>query len=70
MRMNISCIIVEDEPLAVERLKGYISKLPFLTVCSVFDNGIDALVFLKQYDIDLIFLDINIIKGIKQEMRI
>ncbi|KAA2242992.1 response regulator transcription factor [Chitinophaga agrisoli] len=58
--MNINCIIVEDEPLAQERIKGYISKLPFLHLLASFDNGVDALVFLRTQPVDLVFLDINI----------
>lgn len=57
--MKINCIIVEDEPLAVERVKSYVLKLPYLELLSTFDNGIDALVFLKSNAVDLIFLDIN-----------
>lgn len=57
--MNINCIIVEDEPLALERTKSYVLKLPFLNLLSTFDNAIDALVFLKSNTVDLIFLDIN-----------
>ena len=57
--MAINCIIVEDEPLALERTKGYVLKLPFLNLLSTFDNGTDALVFLKSNKVDLIFLDIN-----------
>jgi two-component system LytT family response regulator len=57
--MEISCIIVEDEPLAQERLKAYILKLPYLKLLTVFDNTIDALVFLKSNRTDLVFLDIN-----------
>ncbi|MFA6150987.1 MAG: LytTR family DNA-binding domain-containing protein [Chitinophagaceae bacterium] len=57
--MPISCIIVEDEPLALERITSYVKKLPFLNLLSSFDNGIDALVFLKANKVDLIFLDIN-----------
>lgn len=57
--MRIHCIIVEDEPLALERTKSYVQKLPFLNLLSTFDNGIDALVFLKSNPVDLIFLDIN-----------
>lgn len=57
--MKINCIIVEDEPLAVERIKSYVLKLPYLELLSTFDNGIDALVFLKSNAVDLIFLDIN-----------
>ncbi|SEN38098.1 two component transcriptional regulator, LytTR family [Chitinophaga rupis] len=58
--MKINCIIVEDEPLAQERLKNYIQKLPYLNLLTVFDNGVDALVFLKATPVDLVFLDINI----------
>lgn len=57
--MKINCIIVEDEPLALERTKNYVLKVPFLNLLSIFDNGMDALVFLKSNSVDLIFLDIN-----------
>ena len=65
--MKISCIVVEDEPLAIERAKDFILKLPFLNLLSTFDNAIDALAFLKSNKVDLIFLDINIgeISGIR-----
>jgi two-component system LytT family response regulator len=58
--MKISCIIIEDEPLALERTKEYVLKLPFLNLRSTFDSAIDALAFLKTDRIDLIFLDINL----------
>jgi len=57
--MQINCIIVEDEPLAQERTKGYLTKLPFMQLAGTFDNGIDALVHLKTHPVDIIFLDIN-----------
>lgn len=65
--MKISCIIVEDEPLAAERLQNYVQKLPFLNLVGVFDNALDALVFLKTQSVDLLFLDINLgdFSGIK-----
>lgn len=56
----MTCIIIEDEPLAMERMKNYVAKLPFLTLSAHFDNAIDALSYLNQHSIDLIFLDINI----------
>lgn len=58
--MKIKCIVIEDEPLATERIRGYIQKLPFLELIASFENGIDALVYLKTQSVDLIFLDINI----------
>lgn len=58
--MKLHCIIVEDEPLAQERAKGYVHQLPYLHLRSTFDNGIDALMFLKENPVDLIFLDIHL----------
>lgn len=58
--MKINCIIVEDEPLALERTKEYALKLPFLELLAVFDNALDALFFLKTNRVELIFLDINL----------
>jgi two-component system LytT family response regulator len=58
--MKISCIIVEDEPLALERAKEYVLKLPFLKLLDTFDNATDALVFFKTHKVDLLFLDINL----------
>ncbi|MEO8768445.1 MAG: LytTR family DNA-binding domain-containing protein [Ferruginibacter sp.] len=58
--MGIKCIVVEDEPLAMERTVSYIRKLPLLTLVSTFDNAVDAFGFLKSNSVDLIFLDINL----------
>jgi two-component system, LytTR family, response regulator len=58
--MKIKCIIVEDEPLALERTKEYVLKLPFLDLRADFDNALDALAFLTINRVDLIFLDINL----------
>jgi two-component system LytT family response regulator len=57
--MKINCIIVEDEPLALKRTKGYVLKLPYLHLLATFENGMDALSYLKNTIVDLIFLDIN-----------
>ncbi|MBC6493043.1 LytR/AlgR family response regulator transcription factor [Flavihumibacter stibioxidans] len=65
--MSIDCIIVEDEPLAMERMQQYVGKLPWLRLVASFDNGLDALVYLQTNKVDLVFLDINIgeISGIR-----
>src|ERR1700760_3032259 len=57
--MRIDCIIIEDEPLAQDRIRGYLGRLPFMRLLGVFDNGVDAMAFLQTGEPDLIFLDIN-----------
>jgi len=57
--MEINCIIIDDEPLAREKLQQYISKVPFLKLLGSFEDAIEALVFLKSNPIHLIFLDIQ-----------
>ncbi len=57
--MNINCIIVEDEPLALKRTKEYVSKVSYLNLLSYFSNAFDAIGFLKTNTVDLIFLDIE-----------
>lgn len=58
--MKINCIVVEDEPLAMERTVSYIQKLPVLQLAKTFDNALDAFGYLKENKVDLIFLDINL----------
>lgn len=54
-----SCIIIEDEPLALERTKSFVTKIPFLSLCGTFDNALNGLSYLKSNKVDLLFLDIN-----------
>lgn len=58
--MKIRCILVEDEPLAQERGRQFIGKLGHLQLEGVFDNGLDALQYLKHHPVDLLFLDIQL----------
>jgi two-component system, LytTR family, response regulator len=57
--MQINCIAIDDEPLALSKLEGFINKVPELILIRTFDNAIDAVGWLKENDIDLIFLDIQ-----------
>jgi two-component system LytT family response regulator len=57
--MQLKCIIAEDEPLAMERARQYIERVPFLGLVGEFENSMDALVYLKNNSVDLLFLDIN-----------
>ncbi|NCU33233.1 MAG: response regulator transcription factor [Candidatus Moranbacteria bacterium] len=55
----INCIIIEDEPLAAEKLTDFIGKTEYLNLSGVFHSPIAAMGFLKNNTIDLIFLDIE-----------
>src|SRR5688500_14022406 len=59
---KISCIIIEDEPLAAKVLADYISLVPFLELKGSFKDAILATDFLRTNVIDLIFLDIHLPK--------
>lgn len=58
--MQINCIIVEDEPLAQERLKDYITQIPYLRLTAIYENSLDALVYIKTNQVELVFLDIQL----------
>ncbi|MBI5541571.1 MAG: response regulator transcription factor [Bacteroidia bacterium] len=57
--MKIRCIAIDDEPPALVQMEEFISRVPFLELIHTFDNGISAIEFLKETEIDLIFLDIE-----------
>jgi DNA-binding LytR/AlgR family response regulator len=54
------CLIIEDEPLAAERLTDYIARLPLLQLVGTFDNATDAMSWLMGNPVDLVFLDISL----------
>jgi len=57
--MSINCIVVDDTPLAVEKLEGFIKLVPHLNLLKSFNNGIEAISFMKSNTVDLVFLDIQ-----------
>jgi two-component system, LytTR family, response regulator len=57
--VQINCIVIEDEPLASKKLIAFINKVGYLELCKSFDNAIDAISYVKEKSIDLIFLDIQ-----------
>src|SRR5688572_16174927 len=61
-----NCIIVEDEPLAVEILQDYIRETPSLLLKAVCPDAISALPVLQRERIDVIFLDLHLprLKGL------
>jgi len=54
-----TCIIIEDEPLALEKTKVFVNKVPFLQLSATFDNALNGLAYLKNNKVDVLFLDIN-----------
>lgn len=55
----IKCLAVDDEPLALEQLKMYISKVPFLELVDACHDAYEAIQALEGNPIDVIFADIN-----------
>jgi two-component system LytT family response regulator len=55
-----TCIIIEDEPLAIKVLSDYISQVPFLELQGAFKDAILATDYLRDNDTQLIFLDIHL----------
>jgi len=56
---KLSCIIIEDEPLALDKTKDFVNKVPFLNLAATFDNALTGLAYLNNNKVDLLFLDIN-----------
>jgi len=59
---KIKCIIIEDEPLAVKVLSDYILQVPFLDLQGTFKDAIHAIDYLRNNNVNLIFLDIHLPK--------
>lgn len=57
--MKLKCVIVDDEPLALTILEGYLKKIPFIEILAKFDNAIPVYEFLKETEVDILFLDIE-----------
>jgi two-component system, LytTR family, response regulator len=57
--LNIRCVVIDDEPLAIEKLRGFVAKVPYLQLVASFQSGIEAIPLLKSEQVDLLFLDIQ-----------
>lgn len=55
----MKCIIIDDEPLAVDLIKDFVEKVTFLELIHTFNNGLDAISFINHNNVDLVFLDIE-----------
>ena len=57
--LTYSCIAVDDETPALEKIKRFIEKISFLELKASFDNGLSAMAYLKRHKTDILFLDIQ-----------
>ncbi|PKP36133.1 MAG: DNA-binding response regulator [Bacteroidetes bacterium HGW-Bacteroidetes-15] len=57
--MKLRCAIVDDEPLAIEVMEGFLKKIPNIEVVSTFNNAISVIDFIKNNRVDFLFLDIE-----------
>lgn len=55
----MKCLIIDDEPLAVELIKDFVLKVEFLELMATFNNALDAISYINHNSIDLVFLDIE-----------
>lgn len=57
--MKLRCVIIDDEPLAIDLLKSYAKQTPYLELVATFENPLDAMETLATGNIQLLYLDIN-----------
>jgi len=57
--MKIRCLAVDDEPLAVKKIAGYIQKVPFLELVAECRSAFEAMSIMDTTDIQLLFIDFN-----------
>ncbi|MEL4308323.1 LytR/AlgR family response regulator transcription factor [Joostella sp. CR20] len=58
-KLMLDCIVVDDEPMAANLVVNYIEKTPFLNLRGKFHNAIEALNFVSENPVQLLFLDIQ-----------
>jgi two-component system, LytTR family, response regulator LytT len=57
--IKITCVIVDDEPMALNLVESYVEKTPFLMLKKKCNSAIEAMEFIKTEPVDLLFLDIQ-----------
>ena len=57
--MKLKTLIIDDEPIALEKLRSYVDKTPFMELASACSSGFEAIEYLATADIDLVITDIN-----------
>lgn len=57
--MNIRCIAIDDEPLALRQLASYLGRVPFFDVVASCQSALDAMRLMEKEQVDVLFIDIN-----------
>jgi DNA-binding LytR/AlgR family response regulator len=55
----LKCVAIDDEPLALDLIKGYVAQVPGLELVHAFDDALSAIGFLRKATVDILFVDIN-----------
>ena len=58
----INCIIIDDEPLAKEIIETFVKDIPFLQLVNSYGDSLEALLYLQDNDVDIVFSDIQMPK--------
>lgn len=56
---TITCIVIDDEPMALEKMKMYIGKVPFLQLLALCESPFEAMQVMAENTVDAVFVDIN-----------
>lgn len=62
MNNNFKCIVIDDEPLGREVIENFISKIPSLSLSASFGDPLEALSYIQNFEVDIIFTDIQMPK--------
>jgi len=57
--MKVQCVVVDDEPLAIEVIKSHIAKIDSFEIIASCNNAMEAFQIITQKQVDLLFLDIQ-----------
>ncbi len=56
----MNCIAIDDEPLALDLIRDYTDKIPFLKLERTFSNPMEGLSYLQENKVDMVFLDVEL----------
>ena len=57
--MKIKCIAIDDEPLALDIIKDYCARIPYIELVKTFDNAVNSIDYIRENKFELMFLDIQ-----------